>query len=144
LYTQTGCRCLWYMRTAYWKPKATSETQNMQYLLLFHLDIACKIRPHFNAIIILAVMLKVSCLGTWRFNWGNKHFIQVAIIFSGLIGCLCLIYCNPQCVQLPWKHCVTHLLRACCLPDVRLPFEILLRVHRKRSIELGDTVGLTV
>jgi hypothetical protein len=57
---------------------------------------------------------------------------------------LCLIYCNPQCVQLPWKHCVTHLLRACCLPDVRFPFEILLGVHRKRSIELAHTVGLTV
>jgi hypothetical protein len=43
-----------------------------------------------------------------------------------------------------WKRCVTHLLRACCLPDVRFPCKIILGAHCKRSNGLAGTVGLTV
>jgi hypothetical protein len=60
-------------------------------LLLSHCDCVCKIAPHCNAIRTLAVMLKMSCLGVMRFNCSNSKLIQVVVIFSELIGCLCLV-----------------------------------------------------
>jgi hypothetical protein len=55
----------------------------MQNLLLFHCDFGCKIAPHCNAPRTLPIMLKISCLGAWRFKRNKEQFEQMLVLIYG-------------------------------------------------------------